>query len=145
MNTLRFSCQRFDTAKTDLIYGKSFKDLYRHINVRMSRIDEKILFDFLMLNGPTKSVSRPISPASSPRTAVDSKGDEDVKIKRAQFNLKQLDKLIDYFAKEFFSKQQETSKDNFASNISKQQRQMQMRSLNVNPNTTLELLLVHLQ
>ena len=89
-NTLRFSCQRFDTAKTDLIYGKSFKDLYRHINVRMSRIDEEVLFDFLMLNGPSSSnISRPISPVSSPRTLTTvSKGDDDVKMKKAQFNIK---------------------------------------------------------
>lgn len=50
LNTLRFSAQRFDTTRSENIPGKNFKDLYRHINVRMSRVDEKIFFDYLMLN-----------------------------------------------------------------------------------------------
>jgi len=36
--------------------GKSFKDLYRHVNVRMTRGDEKTFFDYLMLNGPSSSM-----------------------------------------------------------------------------------------
>ena len=35
--------------------GKLFKDLYRNINIRMSKDDEKLLFDYLQLNGPTAS------------------------------------------------------------------------------------------
>ena len=41
INTLRFSCQRFDSTRSNQIYGKNFKDLYRYVNVRMARADEQ--------------------------------------------------------------------------------------------------------
>ena len=53
LNTLRFSAQRFDVSRSDQIAGKNFKDLYRHINVRMSHADEQLFFNYLMLNGPS--------------------------------------------------------------------------------------------
>lgn len=111
----------------------------------MSRGDEKILFDFLMLGGPNgATASRPMSPAVSPRTGNSTiNTDDDAKIKRAQFNLKQLDKVIDFFSKEYYQKQIEINENK--AQATKQLRELQKRSLNVNPNTTLELLLVQLQ
>jgi hypothetical protein len=44
---LRFSAQRVDSQGTELLPGKVFKDLYRHVNIRMAAQDEVIFFDFL--------------------------------------------------------------------------------------------------
>ena len=84
--------------------GKNFKDLYRHINVRMSKLDEKTFFDFLMMNGPLKQ-NRPVSPMSSGARSSSTANDDIGHFNnRAIFNLKQLDKLIDFFCKENFEK-----------------------------------------
>ena len=109
INTLRFSCQRFDSSRSNQIFGKNFKDLYRYVNVRMARPDEQILFNFLKLN-----VSQNLSSnfATSPRNTdrgtnmTSDRTSETMEFSnRTIFNLKQLDKLIDHFAKEHYRQQ----------------------------------------
>lgn len=117
LNTLRFSAQRYDTSRSDSVPGKNFKDLYRHINIRMTRPDEKVFFDFLMLHGPSTKLVSPDS--SSAEFEPEFKN-------RAIFNLKQLDKIIDFFAKEFYGQMQEKNQN--AQVTSTEQRQLQRKS-----------------
>lgn len=105
----------------------------------MSRPDEKVFFDYLMLNQPTQVLS-----SQNSTSDLTGKTGSEFK-KRTFFNLKQLDKIVDFFTKEFYTKQQDKKFDQKNPVTSPEQRLLQRKSLADYPNTTLELLLVQLQ
>ena len=147
---LRFSAQRVDSQGTELLPGKVFKDLYRHVNIRMAAQDEAIFFDFLQLNGPTagKSGSETIVPLSArDQNLVDDgsqqKSEDKQYSKKAIFNMQQLAKLLDYLSKEHYLLVEENYRN--TEGPSKNDRVKQRFSLEATPVTGLEHLLVAIQ
>lgn len=50
MNMLRFEIYRLDTDRTMLIPSKTFKDVYRNLNIKMPLEDFNFFIEYMKLN-----------------------------------------------------------------------------------------------
>lgn len=98
----------------------------------MARPDEQILFNFLKLNvSQNLSNNIAMSPTNTERgTSIGSERTSEIAefTNRTIFNLKQLDKLIDHFAKEHFRQQIKKNENKNTTAVTAQQRELQRLS-----------------
>ena len=70
------------------MFGKQFKDVYRHFNIRMSVEDQKLMYDFLRVDkNPMESLT--------PR--------ENEQPESQKFDLNQLAKIVDCLSRDYYN------------------------------------------
>ena len=96
INRLRFSTQKLDSNRSELMPSKNFKEMLRYLNLRIVHKDLNILYDYMKMNGPSMEPENVLS-ARDHNVLDDNNNPEPYKkiSSKIIFNLHQLNKIID--------------------------------------------------
>lgn len=100
INRLRYSTQKLDSNRSDLMPSKNFKEMLRYLNLRIVHKDLNVLYEFMKLNGPSEDPLDVLS--ARDRNILDENNNPEPYKKIAAkiiFNLHQLNKIVDALSK----------------------------------------------
>ena len=155
INAIRYQMNRFDVARAEQIPSKQFRDLFKHFNIRMIHRDLNVLLEYLQLKRPgdsslgsnfntiTRNNQRVASEDEYGNPLTENENESGNQNNRVIYDLRQLSKLCDTIARQQFGILME--KNAYRSQKAKENRDIQMLSSAMVPNTSLEVMLDTLQ